>query len=86
MKVIPHTNEIIALKVRVPSSAPPPPIVHEYCVLLTRRHVARAKVREVNEVSETWITIFDLEGNFRLEPRWKLLVDRRIKYEGLAFL
>ncbi|ELR20848.1 Ca2+dependent endoplasmic reticulum nucleoside diphosphatase isoform 3, putative [Acanthamoeba castellanii str. Neff] len=57
MKVIPHTNEIIALK-----------------------------VREVNEVSETWITIFDLEGNFRLEPRWKLLVDRRIKYEGLAFL
>ena len=48
--------------------------------------VWRAKVREVNEVSETWITIFDLEGNFRLEPRWKLLVDRRIKYEGLAFL
>jgi hypothetical protein len=43
-------------------------------------------VREVNEVSQTWITIFDLEGNFRLEPQWKLLVDRRIKYEGLAFL
>jgi hypothetical protein len=86
MKVIPHTNEIIALKVRVHFFAPPPLnrwcVRVEYCVA----HPSTRKVREVNEVSETWITIFDLEGNFRLEPRWKLLVDRRIKYEGLAFL
>ncbi|KAL6064806.1 Soluble calcium-activated nucleotidase 1 [Balamuthia mandrillaris] len=57
MKLVPDTNEIIALR-----------------------------AMEVGSTTKTWITVFDRQGNFRLEPSWQQLVSPDTKYEGLAFL
>jgi soluble calcium-activated nucleotidase 1 len=67
MKLIPETNEIIALKVRE----------------ITRRD---STGKPVGMETETKITIFDREGNFKLEPDPWLTVSSDIKYEGLEFL
>ena len=57
MKLVPDTNEILAIK-----------------------------VLEIDDQTKTFITAFDLQGNFYLEPKWMELVSSTIKYEGLAFL
>jgi len=57
MKLIPDTNEILAIK-----------------------------VLEVGNQTRTFITAFDLQGHFYLEPEWMALVSDTIKYEGLAFV
>ncbi len=43
------------------------------------------KVYEVDKETKTTITIFDLEGNFKLQPAW-LNVSDAYKYEGLEFV
>jgi len=58
MKLIPETNEIIALKV----------------------------MEAAGQESQTMITIFDKDGNFKLEPDPWVLVSSNTKYEGLSFL
>jgi len=41
------------------------------------------KVREVNGETKSLLTVFDLEGNFKLEPTPFFLISDELKFEGL---
>jgi len=43
------------------------------------------KIYEVEKEMKTEITLFDIEGNFKLEPAW-ITVSDKVKFEGLEFL
>jgi soluble calcium-activated nucleotidase 1 len=74
MKLIPETNEIIALKVREITST----------TTTTNSEGESKSTKSV--ITQTKLTIFDRQGRFKLEPDPWVMVSEDTKYEGLEFL